>query len=344
VIRGFDAISAQAVEAPVRKLIIGSGLHGVEGFIGAAVVDLFVSEVMSSLDAANTGLLLIHPINSTGMAARRRSNLANVDLNRNFIESLDQFSELENPEYARIYKLLNPHAKLRSRFIANMRLLAGLIGSVMIFGLAQLRKAVTFGQYRFPLGFYYGGRQFQPETSRLRKLVQAEKQAHKDVIMLDIHSGYGPRRQMTLVNLPLEEESPVALQAKCHYPHITEIGSQSFFEIKGDMLDYFIWRSVMTVDRFMARHSNSVRWAIRSSPRCEAYGRLCLKTSFTIMAALIRRYPIGLCVSSRNFLPRQIGIGGKKLSSMHALHYRESSLGADTSPSLQRTDCRLLSL
>lgn len=235
----FDAISAQARFEPQHKLILSSGLHGIEGFVGSAVLALFVDEFMPLIDEDDTGLLMIHPINAAGMAALRRTNASNVDLNRNFLNSEDEFSSRCNPDYARIVKLINPHAKLRSKFLANTRFAAGLLASILVLGQARMQRALLLGQYRFPRGVYYGGDAFQPETVRFRRIVQAQTEGYAEVVFIDIHTGYGPRGRMTLVNSPLEEEPPGLLETLFNYAPVTSLGSDTFYQISGDMLDHF---------------------------------------------------------------------------------------------------------
>ncbi|MBD3676075.1 MAG: DUF2817 domain-containing protein [Planctomycetaceae bacterium] len=67
-----------------RRLVISSGVHGVEGFFGAAVQFATLEEWIDELPD-NVGCQFIHAINPYGYAHRRRFNEENVDPNRNFL-------------------------------------------------------------------------------------------------------------------------------------------------------------------------------------------------------------------------------------------------------------------
>ena len=66
-------------------VVLTTGVHGMEGYIGATMLDVFFQEVYPTLDPANTGVLVVANVNPYGMKYFRRYNENNVDLNRNFI-------------------------------------------------------------------------------------------------------------------------------------------------------------------------------------------------------------------------------------------------------------------
>ena len=61
-----------------KVLLITTGLHGVEGFIGAGMVDLFLKEFLPEIEATDTALILVHALNPWGMANQRRFNRGNI--------------------------------------------------------------------------------------------------------------------------------------------------------------------------------------------------------------------------------------------------------------------------
>ena len=81
-------------EPPKKEnlVIISTAEHGIEGYVGAAMMKVFIEEFAPQLNPENTGLLLVHAINPWGMKHRYRVNPNNVDLNRNFV-----FYELLRP-------------------------------------------------------------------------------------------------------------------------------------------------------------------------------------------------------------------------------------------------------
>lgn len=89
-----------------RKIILhSSGLHGIEGFAGSAI-QTYILNNPPPLNSENA-LVVVHCLNPYGMMCLRRVNDANVDLNRNFLLSNDEY--IGSPDiYSKINYLLNP--------------------------------------------------------------------------------------------------------------------------------------------------------------------------------------------------------------------------------------------
>ena len=66
-------------------VILTTGVHGMEGYIGSAMLDVFFGEVYPDLNREDTGIVVVANVNPYGMKHYRRYNENNVDLNRNFI-------------------------------------------------------------------------------------------------------------------------------------------------------------------------------------------------------------------------------------------------------------------
>src|SRR3990172_5611386 len=79
-----DVLWAEPLQ-PEHWLVLTSGLHGIEGGLGAVMLDLFVREFAPRLDPRTTGIALVHPVNPWGMRFGRRMNASGGDLNRNFV-------------------------------------------------------------------------------------------------------------------------------------------------------------------------------------------------------------------------------------------------------------------
>src|SRR5512136_1431716 len=80
----IDVISADARRSKQKRLMLTTGLHGIEGYVGAGILQLFTEEFLLHIDPENTGIVLVHPINPFGMKHWTRVNKNSVDLNRNF--------------------------------------------------------------------------------------------------------------------------------------------------------------------------------------------------------------------------------------------------------------------
>jgi Protein of unknown function (DUF2817) len=79
-------------------IIISMAEHGIEGFVGYAMMKVFIEEFAPRLNPENTGLLLIHGLNPWGMKYHRKVNEHSVDLNRNFVID-GKFDPAINPEF-----------------------------------------------------------------------------------------------------------------------------------------------------------------------------------------------------------------------------------------------------
>ncbi len=232
----IDRIEAPAALRQERLLILTTGEHGIEGAAGAAMLEIFILEVLPQLDPQKTGLLLVHTINPWGMKHHRRVNANNVDLNRNFL-----FSEAErpvNPRYAGISDFLNPARSPGSWLKINLEYGVGLLSVLRKLGFKSALGAILLGQYEFPFGLYYGGTSRQAETSHIIALFRRLMPDYKQTVLLDMHTGYGPRNQMSLVNSYRELRSSVVLAERFDYSPVVSTTPDEFYAIEGDMIDF----------------------------------------------------------------------------------------------------------
>lgn len=234
----IDWIEADALEEKKRLLIVSSGQHGAEAYVGSAVLQLFVEEYLHQLNPKETGVLVVHAINPWGMKHRRRTNAANVDLNRNFIMDPSGFDASLNPDYARLNSLLNPEGRVRSLSGSTCAMYWRLAGRMLSMGTGRIHRAVLLGQYRHPKGIYYGGTALQDETGVLMGLLEGHIQSYERVVHLDMHSGWGPRYQMSVVTSPQEPRDSDELEQAFGYPAVVKPTPGEFYSIRGDMIDY----------------------------------------------------------------------------------------------------------
>jgi hypothetical protein len=234
----IDWIEADPLERREKLLILTTGEHGIEGRVGSAMLCLFLAEFLPRLEPQSTGLLFVHAINPWGMKHGRTSNARNVDLNRNFVRDPDAFDPAINPDYGRLGSTLNPEGPIRSLFWSNVSFFLRLLWHMAALGTGRLRQAALLGQYRFPSGIYYGGEALQEETRVLIDLYRRHIRGHERVVHLDMHTGYGPRYQMGLVNSALEPRDSQELARRFGYPLAVKADPSEFYPIQGDMIDY----------------------------------------------------------------------------------------------------------
>ena len=194
-----------ATESNDTLLILSSGTHGVEGYVGSACQSMFITEYIDDDLLKNCGVLLIHALNPYGFHHNRRVTENNIDLSRNCSLSPDLYSS-ENPGYTMVDGFINPREELdmdgfKMRFFF---LRAGIL--VGRHSMASLRQAIVQGQYTHPKGVWYGGKELEPQIRELIPLIGEISDPYTRVIAIDLHTGYGERGRMHLISNPVENE------------------------------------------------------------------------------------------------------------------------------------------
>jgi predicted deacylase len=243
----IDWLEAEAVERPDYLLLVTTGEHGIETYVGAAMLQLLLDEYLGRLQPATTGLLLVHAINPWGMKHRRRVNRDNVDLNRTFMWEADPalaggspsaFDPAFNAAYGRLLPLLAPAGPMPPYGPARWAFVVQALGAVLRVGPAVLTAVPALGQYAFPQGIYYGGARLPEETGVLMGLYRQSFQRYAHVVHVDMHTGYGPRDQMSVVTSELEPRASAQLREKFSYPLVVKANAAEFYALRGDMIDY----------------------------------------------------------------------------------------------------------
>jgi len=219
-------------------VVVSTGLHGIEGYVGSAMLKIFMDEFAPGLNSENTGLLLVHAVNPFGMKNRRRYNENNVDLNRNFVWD-ENFDPKVNPDYEPLIPLLNPLRPIANLFASDIAFVARLLGNLVKLGILRIRQGTLSGQYRHPRGVQFGGDATQESTRVMRGLFQRTLDEYGQVIHLDMHTGYGPRYQMSMVNSTREPASGPELTRRFNYPLIVAATPSDFYTVTGDITEYF---------------------------------------------------------------------------------------------------------
>jgi hypothetical protein len=176
---------------PEKALVVVSGIHGVEGFAGAAIQLAALAQL--SLLPADTALVMVHALNPYGMEHLRRFNGNNVDLNRNFHFSEDGWQG-EPKGYAVLDPFLNP-PKPPSLDFFYLRLLLAQIG----LSEKAIKQAVAAGQYNYPKGLFYGGNGLEPEAADYIDWLQnSPLLTSKRLMVVDLHTGLGDFGEQSL--------------------------------------------------------------------------------------------------------------------------------------------------
>ena len=219
-------------------VIISTAEHGIEGYVGYALMKIFVGEFAPRLHPENTGLLLIHGLNPWGMKHHRKVNENSVDLNRNFVFD-GNFDPDINPEFHLVRDLINPQTRIQSYGFENIQFWGRVAKALFTPGIPTVTKAALLGQHHTPNGFYYGGTTDQEGTTIAMELYHRALQEYESVIQIDIHTGYGPRDQMSIIMSPLDPMTSEETSRRFNYPLVLKINAEEFYDISGDMAAYY---------------------------------------------------------------------------------------------------------
>jgi Protein of unknown function (DUF2817) len=168
-------------------LLITSACHGVEGFCGsgAQVALLHNPQWVDEVRRSGCAVLFVHALNPWGFSHWRRVTQENVDLNRNWHDFLQPLPE--NPGYDELASAFVPDSWPEPA-AAQQRIAA----FVAAHGQRALQTAISGGQYRHPVGLFYGGVEPTWSHRSLRRVLQAHGQRCKRLGWIDLHTGLGP--------------------------------------------------------------------------------------------------------------------------------------------------------
>lgn len=170
---------------PRKILLHTSGIHGVEGFAGSAIqLKLLKDPPRVSPDGA---LILVHILNPYGMSHLRRANANNVDLNRNYVFG-HGVPDLTSEVYRDMNAILNPRSSSPFAFFY----LKAFMG-ILRHGYSKVEKTIAAGQYEYPKGIFYGGKEIEEELRQYEKWLKESfcKGNVETVFAVDVHTGVG---------------------------------------------------------------------------------------------------------------------------------------------------------
>ena len=236
----IDAFYLPGKQEQTNLIVLTTGVHGVEGYIGAVMLDVFFQEIYPTVNTDNTSVLVVANVNPYGMKYYRRYNENNVDLNRNFILDWNGFDLSSNKEYPKVDTFLGPVGKIGNAFWHEVGFYLSLGKTAITDGADTISDALLTGQYEYPQGVYYGGVEDQVSTRYLKGVFeQCLDSRYENIIHIDIHSGYGPRYNMVIFNSVFETMTEAESQQLFGYDHIIAVDSEDFYATTGDTTDFF---------------------------------------------------------------------------------------------------------
>ncbi len=218
-----------------RLFVLISGTHGIEGYTGSAIQQMFMKEFLDSEIVEDMGILLIHSFNPYGQKYYRKATEFNVDLNRNC--GLDKsLFENKNPGFGDIYDMLCPGGKVNKNSLRNRFFYLVAIYNILKESMATLRQAALQGQWEFPEGFYYGGDDFTPQTVALQSIFPEVFEPYGLIFAIDLHTAYGEWAKLHLFPNPEKDEEIKSLTESLFEGHHIDWGdTEDFYTIVGDL-------------------------------------------------------------------------------------------------------------
>lgn len=172
-------IGARAAE---HLLVLITGVHGVEHFVGSACVSEWLEGEGPGSLPENMAMVIIHAINPWGAAYSRRYTEDNVDLARNFSAPGEELPA--HKAYEAIHEELTALSPAAIPGFLD-RLFSRL-------GEREAIRALMSGQYRHADGFSFGGRSPVWSHQTIESILRREAGDAKSVCLVEYHSGLGP--------------------------------------------------------------------------------------------------------------------------------------------------------
>ena len=176
-----------------HKIVINSGVHGIEGFFGSAAQNMFLDKFARAIKPdfrQKYTVVLIHVINGWGMQNRMREVVDTkhgglVDLNRNFGVDFSRPGALpQNQKYDLSHNLLlaKPDAIKKRNSIKNFYYRHKNDGAW---------DAISRGQYKHPYGLFFGGVAPMTENKMTLRIYDEVMRDAKSLTSIGLHTGLG---------------------------------------------------------------------------------------------------------------------------------------------------------
>lgn len=237
----IDSLYIPATDKQTNLIVITTGVHGIEGYIGSVMLDVFWKEIYASeINKSNTGVLVVANVNPYGMKYHRRYNENNVDLNRNFILDWNSFDKTVNKDYPKVGSFLGPKETMGNIIGHELSFYGSMIKELIEDGADTISNALLGGQYEAPEGVYYGGNGDEASTTYLKDVFkQTLESEYENIVHIDVHSGYGPRYNMVIFNSVFETMNEAESVALFGYNNVIAHDSEAFYPTTGDTTDFY---------------------------------------------------------------------------------------------------------
>lgn len=181
-----DIAEFGASDAPAL-LVLSSGAHGAEGYVGSAIQTAALSTQLPK----NCRIVMVHAVNPWGMAHWSRTDADGIDVNRNFVDHSGP------PRGSDAYDLLADYFHVDEWDLSERRTAYSALAEVAT---EEALNAFAAGQFHRPDGLYYGGA--GPGWSRraLEPVIGPLLQGPERILWIDWHSGIGSYGERVVLN------------------------------------------------------------------------------------------------------------------------------------------------
>lgn len=196
-----DSVYLPPTSSKKRLFILISGTHGLEGYAGSGIQQLFINEYLNKVNRTDTGFLLVHSLNPYGFKYHRRGTENGVNLNRN-CSIHASFFEAPNEKSIEFSSRFIPVQAVNAESCYLLSRMTGTNEEDVRFddvSLDEFVKVVGLGQFNTPKGLEFGGKQPEPQIAAYIELLKELIPQYQDVIHLDLHTGLGERAHLHLL-------------------------------------------------------------------------------------------------------------------------------------------------
>lgn len=228
----FDKITIAKPSRILNKIVLSSGIHGIEGYIGHVCQMYFIDHILPKMKKETT-LVLFHIINPHGFIHYRRFNENNVDLNRNY--SKNHFTS-KNLDFFKLHNILSPRSH-SNKVASNIWFYYNVTKSIMKHSYPVLFNAVLKGQKVDQQSIYYSGNNYETSTIELLNELDSIYKYTDSVLWIDLHSGYGKKDEMLVINSRYEVDETKKLLNNVDYKHILGVSKDAIYDTDGDITE-----------------------------------------------------------------------------------------------------------
>lgn len=234
----IDFCYIPAKDSTLKLMVINSGIHGIEGFVGSAVQQMLMNELLKPEMFSDVGILFVHGMNAWGFKNERRVSENNVDLNRNF--SIDEsLFETPNNGYVALYDMLAPKGKLNMGSLENRFFMLTAINQIVRKGMPALLQAFAQGQYQFSESIYFGGNGFEQQVAILTSVLQEKAAGCSTILTIDYHTGFGERGVLHLFPNPVNDSEVKKKMETIFEGYKIDWGdSDKFYTVSGQFCEF----------------------------------------------------------------------------------------------------------